>query len=229
MLIPRVFHQVWLGDKPRPHAFVRWSEAWKTLHPTWKVRLWQQDGDGCVGSGNHKFKSRYPELLARACHLSQRSNILRYELVEHFGGIYLDTDMEPLQPIDSRSATPGSEAIVERVAAFAPLMNVFRDGRPQTCLGCAIFGAVPGHPWTRDLVAGLKGIDPAVNGSAGSKYFARVTSGHPEVTVFEPHVFYTEGYRPSGRRPSNDAMTRHHWSGRWWEGSFKPLGSRATT
>jgi hypothetical protein len=73
-------------------------------------------------------------------------------------------------------------------------------------------------------MAGLKGIDPAVNGSAGSKYFARVTSDHPEVTVFEPHVFYTEGYRPS-----NDAMTRHHWSGRWWEDSFKPLGPRTTT
>ena len=215
MLIPRVFHQIWLGDKPRPHAFVRWNEAWKTLHPAWEVRLWQQDSDGVVRSGDRKFKSRYPELLARACHLSQRSNILRYELVEFYGGIYMDTDVEPLQPIDS---------LIDDVSAFAPLMNVFRDGKAQVCLGCAIFGAVPGHPWTRDLMAGLKGIDPAVNGSAGSKYFARVTSDHPEVTVFEPHVFYTEGYRPS-----NDAMTRHHWSGRWWEDSFKPLGPRTTT
>jgi len=220
MFIPRVFHQIWLGDKgsqtqPRPHAFVRWNEAWKTLHPTWEVRLWQQDSDGCLKSGDRKFKSRYPELLAQACHLSQRSNILRYELVEFYGGIYLDTDMEPVQPIDS---------IVENVVAFAPLMNVFRDGKAQVCLGCAIFGAVPGHPFTRDLVERLKEVDPSVNGSMGSKYFARVASNHlSEVTVFPPHVFYAEGHTTSG------SVSRHHFCSRWWIDSFKPLASKATT
>jgi mannosyltransferase OCH1-like enzyme len=214
VLIPRIFHQIWLGDTPRSRSFVWWHEAWKALHPTWEMRLWQQSGDDAVEAGDFKFISNHPEMLARACHLSQRSNILRYELIERFGGVYMDIDMEPLRSI---------EPLIDGVSAFTSYMGMFGSGKPPTRLGCALFGAVPGHRWVHDLVSQMKTEDPAIHKSLGDSYFTRVTADHSDVKVFDPHVFYATD------RTRRDSYTVHHWSGGWWTNSYKPLHQIATT
>ena len=33
MIIPKVFHRVWLGGKPMPDHFVKWGEGWLAKHP----------------------------------------------------------------------------------------------------------------------------------------------------------------------------------------------------
>jgi mannosyltransferase OCH1-like enzyme len=213
MKIPRIFHQIWLGNEPMPSKLSAWGKAWKSMHKNWEIWLWKRHTDKEIESNGVRFTVRHPEMLERACHLSQMSNILRYELLEHFGGVYLDTDMEPIRTIES---------LLSDISAFAPNMHTFRDGHVRLRLGCAIFGVVPGHPWARDLVAKLSTINPSVHGSLGSKYFAQVTGDHPEVMTFEPHVFYATD------RTNKESYAIHHFSSKWWPGSFKLLEPKAT-
>ena len=214
MMIPKTFHQVWLGPKSRHPKFVEWGKAWEATHPGWAMRLWTQSGDGTVVCGDARYASRHPEMLAKACHLSQRSNIWRYELLEQFGGVYLDTDMEPLKNI---------EPLIGDEAAFAGRFVTFLDGRLQTLVSTSIFGAVAGHPWLEDLVARMPERDPTRRASLGTPYLTQVTGEHSEVALFEPDVFYPKvpfGPVNAGAVPA-ETYAVHHASGRWWPESYQ--------
>lgn len=192
-----------------PPKLTAWSTAWQRLHPKWEMRVWHECKDGVIEANGVQFTSQYPELLARSCHLSQRSNIWRYELVNQFGGVYLDTDMEPLRPIDG---------LLANVQAFTSLIVSARGNKSRVCSGCSVFGSIAKHPWMSDLVAQLKTRDVAINGSLDSPYLTMMSTDHPEVTRFEPGVF-------SAHNKVSGGYAIHHWSSRWWPGSFKQLGA----
>ena len=104
---------------------------------------------------NCSLDSRHADSLIKACHLSQRSNIWRYEIVERFGGVYVDTDVEPLKSIDSLIAELDSF-----VVARAWPVGIVESGA---------FGASAHHVFTRDLVSGLAERDSAWSFTTASR------------------------------------------------------------
>jgi inositol phosphorylceramide mannosyltransferase catalytic subunit len=95
-LIPRTLHQVWVGPDA-PALFDEWSAAWRELHPTWDYVLWT--------SAPPEFL--VAPLIADALAFVPERNVgqftadlMRYELLYRFGGVYVDRDMEPRKPID---------------------------------------------------------------------------------------------------------------------------------
>lgn len=226
-MIPKVFHQVWLGPAPLHPLMATWRELWRSLNPEWELRAWTSP-DGleplrCLGEA--PFESSFPGLLARACHYSQRSNILRYELVYRLGGVYLDTDFEPLQKVG---------AALDCLEAFvAPYAH-----QPEK-VASAVFGAGPGHPWLCSVLAGLPAEDPAVSLSMGSDFLTRSTSsyreatGDPDPAVLPEDVFYhflNPWLCPDGllterarSRLSPATVAVHQWSSKWYGRGFEPL------
>jgi mannosyltransferase OCH1-like enzyme len=70
---------------------------WQGLHPTWHVQLWT---DALL---DQFVEQEYP--LRRAQFKSYKQNIMRvdmsrYLLLERFGGLYMDLDIEPLYSFD---------------------------------------------------------------------------------------------------------------------------------
>ena len=237
MKIPKVLHQIWLGPRPMHPLMVSWRERLAALHPGWELNLWREGGGpATLTCGRLEIASSYPELLARACHLSQRSNIWRYEIVSRFGGVYLDTDVEPLRPFDDLLA--GLEAFVARKTqapqvgfCWQRALNV-----PPLAYVTGLFGCVPGHPWTAELLACLTARDPSASLSMGTDYFTSVTLRHPKVTLlpersmlFEAPADWAEAKREKrvpeavyrGGGPELRAV--HHWSSLWYPTGFEPL------
>lgn len=90
--IPKKIHQIWLGGEV-PDAYKKYMDSWKINHPTWEYRLWT-DKD-----------SKYLKITSRKCfneasNFAMRSDIMRYEILRQFGGLYVDTDFECLKPFD---------------------------------------------------------------------------------------------------------------------------------
>ena len=204
-----------------PTLICQWKTKWGHLHPGWSMKTWCEIPEqmNTLSCGNDVMNSSFPSLLQRCCHLSQRSNIWRYEIIEHWGGLYLDTDFEPIRNI---------EPLIESRKAFAGLAHTFYPMPKGTQIeaACALIGCTPHHPWTKDLVANIKTRDPSVSLSLGVNYFNEITSRHPEVNLFEPEVFYSHRYDvPSQYKPPvpSSAYAVHHWSSKWWPDSFKPV------
>ena len=92
-MIPRLIHQIWLGESggPSPGAAFREAAAtWRDHHPDWEYRLWG------AADIDRLFTSRRPDLhaLYRAYpHWVQRADAARYLILHYYGGVYADLDV----------------------------------------------------------------------------------------------------------------------------------------
>ena len=72
-------------------------EAWKRLHPGWRYMLWTDED-------NLEFvRSKYPEFLDLYLYWPypiQRVDMVRYLILDYYGGIYCDLDQQPLQSLE---------------------------------------------------------------------------------------------------------------------------------
>jgi hypothetical protein len=84
--IPKIIHQIWIGSKTIP----KWINSFKSFaktHLGWKYKLWT---DMEVSTFKMNFTANYKSEPT----LNGKSDILRYELLYKFGGIYIDADSE---------------------------------------------------------------------------------------------------------------------------------------
>ena len=202
-----------------PPLMRQWRKEWASLHPGWTMKLWSE-WQGRVTSltcDGDILNSSFPKLIQKCCHLSQQSNIWRYELIERFGGLYLDTDFEPIKNL---------EPLIDNKIAFAGLIHSCYPEGTKIEISCGLMGCPPHHPWAQDLTRNIETRDPSITLSLGVTYSHEITSRHPEVHLFEPDVFYSHRYnQPARYKPPvpPTAYAVHRWSSKWFPSGFKPL------
>ncbi len=69
-------------------------KSWLLVHPDWEYKLWtDRDVDD--------FPWINKDLFVRAKNPGMKSDIWRYEIVNLYGGLYVDTDMEAIRSFES--------------------------------------------------------------------------------------------------------------------------------
>ena len=135
--IPKIVHMIWLGgDKPHSANYVKWFESWKSHHPDWKIMWWTDDSVADLRARSDLKNSR---AFDEAKNYGEKSDILRYEIIERFGGLYADTDMECVASFDSLHDSG--------VQFYAGWSNT---GTVEVNNG--IFGSVANHPLLTTIV-----------------------------------------------------------------------------
>ncbi len=98
MMIPPKIHQIWLqGKKNVPPKLQVYSTKWKDFNPDFEYVLW--DDEKIINEILPSFPERYGKIYATYPHLIQRADFGRYLILFLFGGIYVDMDMRPVQPL----------------------------------------------------------------------------------------------------------------------------------
>jgi len=87
--IPKIIHQIWLGPLEPPTEVM---QTWKELHPEWKYLLWSE---------KNLPQLKNQEAFDKSKAFTQKADILRYELLYQYGGIFVDADEYCIKPIDS--------------------------------------------------------------------------------------------------------------------------------
>lgn len=90
--IPKIIHQIWLGSR-LPQQYRIWQQTWIDYHPDWTYILWTDTDIENFPLINRKLYDVCNSLGAKA-------DIARYEILYQFGGLYVDCDVECLQPCD---------------------------------------------------------------------------------------------------------------------------------
>ncbi len=157
-IIPKIIHHIWLGS-PFPDGYKSWRQSWINKHPQWTYVFWTDNPENyqegtlvdnetilkeLLDSGASIGKTlvidvRNVTLTNRSLYDSEtnygeKSDILRYEILYRYGGVYTDTDVECFEPFDILHHT------YKFYAGLAPLnMN-----RLQVANG--LIGAQAKHP-----------------------------------------------------------------------------------
>lgn len=175
-MIPRITHQVWLGDAPVPRQHELWHEKLIALNPDW----------------SHYWHS----LVRPRGSLAARSNIMRLACLYNQGGIYLDTDCEPIKPL-------------------APLLEheAFIARQPDGVFCNAVMGATPRHPWIKWMLDRAL-AEQHLHDAAWACHLV-AESPMDGVTIVPTELFYSWNWDEQPREPHPAALVVHHWSGSW--------------
>lgn len=205
--IPKIIHQIWLGGE-MPQKYKEFAKSWKKYHPDYQYKLWT-DKDV-----NDIFITRR-NLFDKATNLGMKSDILRYEILKQYGGIYVDTDFECIKPLDT----------------FGYLdfyTGVGYDTEVQ--LYIALIGTVPNHPI---IQATIDSLGPIYTGNKGSQimnitgantftqaFFDTVTNDTKGVVAFPTPYFYPYPNNVRGQAnpysfTTKDTYAIHHWEVSW--------------
>lgn len=203
--VTRIIHQIWLGPKTIGRDERVWMRSWRRLHPDWEYRLWT---DADVQTLDLQCR----EAFDSAVNFGMKADILRYELLNQYGGLYVDLDFECLKPIDSLLRSVDSNAF----AGFEwPTVT-------HTWSVCnALLGAVPSSPFFTYVLNALnesitkRAPESEWHGSefiprsTGPAFLTRCASECGEITVFPQKTFYPRAGEVK------HAFARHHFSGSW--------------
>jgi hypothetical protein len=94
--IPRVLHQTWKSETI-PSKWKKISEACRSMMPDYEYMLWTD------ASSREFIAEYYPWFLDTFDnyeYVIQRADVIRYFVLHHYGGIYLDLDIGCLRPLD---------------------------------------------------------------------------------------------------------------------------------
>lgn len=136
-MIPKIIHQYWNGANP-PKGLMQHC---RDLHPDWEYHLWTPENVGEIPDFHNE------DIFNAFSHqqVNGQSDILRFEVLRTYGGIYLDADT-----ICFRSLEP-----LRKNGFFAGYHNFDNPGIPypeNKNIASAVIGSVKNHPLAVELV-----------------------------------------------------------------------------
>jgi len=210
--IPKIVHQIWLGS-PLPERFKSYTESWRIHHPDWEYKLWN---DADIAALHLENEQEYN----KAINYAERSDIARYEILYRFGGLYVDTDCQCIQPLDMLHHYYDFYSGLELPAMALFLQPIIM---PNALIACA-----PGHIIMRTCMDRIKqnstGSSDVVI-KTGPLMFTKsvldmIDTGSTTDMIFPATFFYPIDKNVKGQKQIQElckpeTFAVHHWAGSW--------------
>ncbi len=106
VLIPKIVHFIWVGPHPFPEDSITNITSWVDQHPDWTFKFWTDrlrpaphaKMEVILINETH-FLDLY-DLYLGSENFAEQSDLLRYEILLHEGGVYVDHDVYCYRPFD---------------------------------------------------------------------------------------------------------------------------------
>jgi inositol phosphorylceramide mannosyltransferase catalytic subunit len=192
-MIPRIIHHIWIGPDPLPEDQRPWMKSWRRHHRSWEHRLWTEEDlpDDPIR----------PEILERLRAPVERADILRLEILFRHGGVYVDTDLECLRPLDDLLDAQDFVGVCHKPGRITNTAIAAAPGRPL--LERALAEVKPMEMYWTNSSERLKEV-------AGPLLLERLVADYPGIKLLEPPVFF-----PSTPEERDRAVAVHHMARVW--------------
>lgn len=101
----KTVHRFWDGPNPMPDRHKFFGYEWARLNPDWNIIDWnvemwtdvhQSLNQEVLDDLANQASYRNADLVANATHVA---DVLAYEIIYQFGGLYVNTDIRPIRPM----------------------------------------------------------------------------------------------------------------------------------
>lgn len=125
--IPKIIHYCWFGNGEMPELALKCIESWKTHLPDYEIVEWSEKNFDIKKAPKYVQEAYYARKYAFV------TDYVRLYAIYNFGGIYMDTDVEVLKPLDK--------------FLHHPAFSGFED---NNCVPTGIMASVKGGLWAKD-------------------------------------------------------------------------------
>ena len=206
-MIPKTIHYCWFGGNPLPAEAEAYIEGWKKYCPDYQIMAWNEDTFDVTSvpyvqeayeNGKWAFVTDYVRLYA----------------LYYYGGIYMDTDVEVIKPLD-RFLTD----------------DAFSGFESKNAVPTGIMASRPGQPAIKDLLDAYTGrhfvdedgdMDMSTNVEAITDYFVSqgMRMDNTKQTVNGFTMYPSDFFCPKNSRTleitiTENTYTIHHFAGTW--------------
>jgi len=133
--IPRLIHYCWFGGKPLPSLSKKCLKSWKRYLPDYKIILWDET---TFDIAVHP----YTREAYGAKKWAFITDYIRLYVLYHFGGIYMDTDVEVIKPLTRFLTDPA-------FTCFQPPDHIHPD---KIVIQTGMIGAEKGNLWIKKML-----------------------------------------------------------------------------
>lgn len=120
--IPKIIHYCWFGRNPLPPLAIKCIESWKKYLPDYEIKEWNEDNFdvNIIPYTKEAYEARKYAFV---------SDYARFWILYNYGGLYFDTDVEVIKPMDDIIAHGSfmgceKEASDMSVASVAPGLSL---------------------------------------------------------------------------------------------------------
>lgn len=206
MAIPRLIHRIWFGPAPMPETYREYGLAWQNMNPRWHLIDWtyqtmpqiinQDIFDGCGTTWTPIPGAAKANSIIQVA----QADVMAYELLYSFGGLYVNTDMEPLRPIP--------ESLLENEIVLANEID-------NWLISNAWMMSAPGHPLMHAVINAIPGNieveTRSIDWQTGPKLLTRIKEDQfPETPVLPARFCNPWTDTPHGT-PHFESLCAHHW------------------
>ena len=92
-MIPKIIHYCWFGKNPLPPLAIKCINSWKKYFPDYEIREWNENN----------FDVNIIPYTKEAYNVKKYafvSDYARFWILYNYGGLYFDTDVEVIKPMD---------------------------------------------------------------------------------------------------------------------------------
>ena len=217
-MIPQTIHYCWFGHKRIPPEFQKYIESWKRYLPDYEIIKWDE-------SNFDIHCNSFVEGSYQTKKYAYVSDFARFSILRKYGGVYFDTDVEVIKPLDDiLAAGPymGEEGRGKVAAglgmAMEPEMAFLREMEQlYEEMGFCIFDKKNARSITVvDLVTGVL----VKHGFDLQKDTIQNVCG---INIYPRDYFCPQDYRSGKMTITENTRTIHHYSETWHSPIYKLL------
>lgn len=211
--IPKIIHYIWVGGNTKPDSVYKCIESWKKYCPDYLIIEWNEK--------NYDISvNRYTREAYKSKKWAFVTDYMRLDILDRFGGVYVDSDVEILKNIDK---------FLEK-----PAFTSFEIGNPDFILmPTGIIGAIAGNNWIRYLKTyynnergfilpdGSFDNTPNTNiitDMTKAKYRIKINNKLQEksdFTIYPNDFFCPKSWSTGEINLTKNSHTIHHFAGSW--------------
>lgn len=207
-MIPKVIHYCWFGHNPLPKDVLNCISSWRKYCPEYEIRQWDE-------SNFDVTVHPYVKEAYKAKKWAFVTDFARLYILEHEGGIYLDTDVELISSLDS-------------ILQHDCVLNEEIPGRVNTGVG---FASVAHHQAVKAMLAEYDGVHfinshgimdvtpcPIRNTSALNKlgyHRGETLLEHIDCMVLPPEYMSPINSETGEKKITLHTVSIHHFAGSW--------------
>lgn len=207
-MIPKIIHYCWFGRNPLPPLAIKCIESWKKYCPDYEIKEWNEDNFDLdlfpytrEAYDNRKF--------------AFVTDVVRLYALYHEGGIYMDTDVEVLKPID-----------------HFLIHHAFSGFEDEHNVPTGIMASEKGGKWAKDnleyytdrhFLLADKSFDLTTNVTTITNYMLplglkqnNTYQDFPNLITFYPKDYFCpKSYEDGKIYLTENSYTIHHFAGSW--------------